>query len=148
MFWGFTLQWRDAVLFRRKLSVYQTMWRLIPSSQNFASSLNTQICICEYIYDLETWFYFPNHSGAVHWCEVDILITSYLALTSCSRVSLCNVTCRPISRQLPQYTRGQQYRSNVLCGSLTDAIHILAYAVTSRKNREAVFTVVVRVERS
>jgi hypothetical protein len=62
------------------------------------------------------------------------------------------VTHRPISRQRQQHTRGQQYRNSVFCGPRTDrgyimrAKHIFAYAVTSRNNREAVFSAVVRAE--
>jgi peptide methionine sulfoxide reductase MsrA len=49
------------------------------------------------------------------------------------------VTHRPIARQRPQYTRGQQYRSSVFCVPRTDRCyakhvkHILAYAVTSQQ---------------
>jgi hypothetical protein len=55
------------------------------------------------------------------------------------------VTYRPIARQRPQHTSGQQYRSSDFCGPNTDscysarARHVLAYAVTSHNNEKAVF---------
>jgi hypothetical protein len=64
------------------------------------------------------------------------------------------VAHRPTARQRLQHIRGEKYsyRSSVFCGPrkgrcyATHAKHILAYGVTSKNNRETVFSAAARAE--